>query len=46
MEKRDLTLVKCYKIISLFNYMGKLMKKVIAKYLLQLLENFLKLHQG
>lgn len=44
--KRDLTLVKSYRIISLLNCMDKVLEKVIAEQLSQLLENFLKLHQG
>ena len=39
-KKRDLTLVKSYKVISLLNCMGKVLKKFIAEQLLQLLENF------
>ena len=30
-EKRDLTLVKSYRVISLLNCMGKLVEKVIAE---------------
>lgn len=45
-EKRDLTLVKSYRIISLLNCRGKVLEKVIAEQLSQLSENFLKLHIG
>ena len=44
--KRDLTLVKSYRIISLLNCMGKFVEKVVAEQLSQFSENFLKLHQG
>ena len=44
--KRDLTLVKSYRVISLLNCMGKVLEKVIAEQLSQLSENFLKLHPG
>lgn len=44
--KRDLTLVKSYRVINLLNCMGKLVEKVIAEQLSQLSENLLKLHQG
>ena len=46
MGKQDLTLVKSYRVISLLNFIGKLVEKVIAEQLSQLSENFLKLHQG
>ena len=44
--KLDVRLVKSYKKISLLNYIGKLLEKVVAEQLLQLLENVLKLYQG
>lgn len=44
--KRDLILVKSYRVISLLNCMGKVLEKVIAEQLSQLSENLLKLHQG
>ena len=43
-RKRDLTLVKSYRVISLLNCMGKLVEKVVAEQLSQFSENFLKLH--
>lgn len=43
--KRDLTLVKSYRVITLLNFMGKLVEKVIAEQLSQFSDNFLKLHQ-
>lgn len=39
-------LVKSYGVISLLNYMGKLVEKMIAEHLSQFSENILKQHQG
>ena len=44
--KRDWTLIKSYRVISLLNCMGKVLEKVIAEQLSELSENFQKLHQG
>ena len=44
--KRDLTLVKSYRVISLLNCMGKVLEKVIAEQLSQLSGDFLKLYPG
>ena len=43
--KRDLTLVKSYKVISLLNYMGKVLEKVVSKQLSHFSKNFMKLYQ-
>lgn len=45
-KKRDLTLVKSYRIISLLDCMSKILEKVIAEQLLQLSESCSKLHSG
>lgn len=45
-EKQNLTLVKSFRIISLLNYISKILEKIIVEQLSQLLENFLKLHLG
>lgn len=45
-EKRDLTLVKSYRVISLLNCISKILEKVIVEQLSQLSEYFLKLHLG
>ena len=44
--KRDFTLVKSYRVISLLNCMGKVLEKVIAEQLSQFCESFCKLHMG
>ena len=44
--KRDLTLVKSYRVIGLLNCMSKVLEKVIAEQLSQLSKSFLKLHPG
>lgn len=44
--KRDFALVKSYRVISVFNYMGKLLEKGIAEQLSQFYEEFAKLHSG
>lgn len=44
--KRDLTLVKSYRVIILLNCMGKVLEKVVAEQLSCFSEIFLKLHQG
>ena len=38
--------MKSYKIINLLNCIGKVLVKVMAKQLSQMLENFLKLYQS
>lgn len=45
-NKRDRTLVKLYRVISLLNCIGKLVEKVVAEELAQFCESLLKLHQG
>lgn len=45
-RKRDFTLVKSYRVISLLNCMGKILEKVIAEQLSQFCEESLKLHFG
>ncbi len=42
--KRDLALVKSYRVISLLNCMSKVLEKFIVEQLSQLSENLLKLH--
>ena len=44
--KRDLSLVKSYRVISLLNCVGKVVEKVIAGLLSQFCEAFSKLHSG
>lgn len=44
--KRDLELVRCYEIISLLNYIGKVVEQVVDKELSQYYENFSKLYPG
>ncbi len=45
-EKQDLELVRSYRVISLPNYMGKVVEKVVAKALFQYCEDYSKLHPG
>lgn len=45
-NKREKSLVKSYRVISLLNCMGKLVEKVIAEELAQFCETHLKLHKG
>lgn len=45
-NKRDKSLVKSYRVISLLNCMGKLVEKLIAEELAQFCETHLKLHKG
>lgn len=45
-NKRDKSLVKSYRVISLLNCMGKLVEKVIAEELSRFYEINLKLHKG
>lgn len=42
--KRDLGLVRSYRVISLLNCMGKVVEKVVAKQLSQYCETYSKLH--
>ena len=44
--KRDLSLVKSYRVISLLNCMGKIVEKVVAGQLSHYCEKFSKLHPG
>ncbi len=44
--KRDFGLVRLYRVISLLNWMGKVVEKVIAEHLSQYCEAYSKLHQG
>lgn len=44
--KRDLSLVKSYRVISLLNCLGKVVEKVIAGLLSKHCEVFSKFHQG
>ena len=45
-NKRDKSLVKSYRVISLLNCMGKLLEKVVAEELSLFCETHLKLHKG
>lgn len=45
-RKRDLGLVRSYRVISLLNCTGKAVEKVVAKELSQYCENYSKLHPG
>lgn len=44
--KRDLSLVKSYRVISLLNCLGKVVEKVVTGLLSEYCETFLNLHQG
>ena len=44
--KRDLSLVRSYRVISLLNCMGKVVEKVVANQLSDYCETFSKLHPG
>ena len=44
-NKRDCILVKLYKIISLLNYLGKVVEKLVAEKLSQFCEAQEKLHK-
>ena len=44
--KRDFSLVRSYRVISLLNCMGKVIEKVVAVQLSQYCENYSKLHPG
>ena len=44
MKKRDFGLVKSYKIISLFNYLSKIIEKLVAGSLSQYYKTYSKLH--
>lgn len=45
-NKRDRTLIKSYRVISLLNYLGKVVKKLVVEQLSQFCERFGKLHKG
>ena len=45
-NKRDRTLVKFYWVISLLNFLGKVVEKVVAEQLLQFCKANGKLHKG
>ena len=45
-NKRDRTLVKSYRVISILNCLGKLVEKVVAEQLAKFCEINEKLHKG
>ena len=45
-NKRDLTLVKSYRVISLLNCLGKVVQKFVAEHLSQFCKAKKKLHKG
>lgn len=45
-RKQDFTLLKLYRVISLFNCIGKILENVIAKQLSQFCKSFCKLPMG
>ncbi len=44
-NKRDCTLTKFYRVISLLNYLGKVVEKLVAEQLSQFCKKFRKLHK-
>lgn len=44
-NKKDRTLVKSYRVISLFNYLDKVMEKLVIEKLLQFCKAKEKLHK-
>ena len=45
-RKRDLSLVRSYRVISLLNCMGKVVEKVVANQLLDYCKTYIKLYSG